>query len=47
VLTVDVPVRGRREAEERTRFAMPAGVATALLAAPEGHSVRPGPRATR
>jgi 4-hydroxymandelate oxidase len=36
VLTVDVPVRGRREAEERTRFAMPAGVATALLAAPEG-----------
>src|SRR5215212_1157873 len=36
VLTVDAPVRGRREAEERTRFAMPPGVATALLAAPEG-----------
>jgi 4-hydroxymandelate oxidase len=36
VVTVDVPVRARREAEERTRFAMPPGVATALLAAPEG-----------
>ena len=35
VVTVDVPMRGRREAEERTRFAMPPGVATALLAAPE------------
>jgi 4-hydroxymandelate oxidase len=41
VVTVDVPVRGRREAEERTRFAMPSGVATALLAAPEG-TVVPG-----
>jgi 4-hydroxymandelate oxidase len=36
VLTVDTPMRGRREAEERTRFVMPPGVATALLAAPEG-----------
>jgi 4-hydroxymandelate oxidase len=36
VLTVDTPVRGRREAEERTRFTMPPGVATALLAAPAG-----------
>jgi 4-hydroxymandelate oxidase len=36
VVTVDVPMRGRREAEQRTRFAMPPGVATALLAAPEG-----------
>ena len=36
VVTVDVPMRGRREAEERTRFAMPSGVATALLAAREG-----------
>src|SRR5688500_5385874 len=36
VVTVRVPIRGRREAEERTRFAMPPGVATALLAAPEG-----------
>src|SRR4051794_18188190 len=36
VVTVDVPVRARREAEERTRFAMPPGVATALLAAPKG-----------
>jgi 4-hydroxymandelate oxidase len=41
VVTVDVPMRGRREAEERTRFAMPQGVATALLAAPEG-TVVPG-----
>ena len=29
-------MRGRREAEERTRFAMPPGVVTALLSAPEG-----------
>jgi len=36
VVTVDVPIRARREAEERTRFAMPLGVATALLAVPEG-----------
>src|SRR5215213_4948901 len=36
VVTVDVPIRARREAEERTRFAMPPGVATALLAVPEG-----------
>ena len=36
VLTVDTPMRGRREAEERTRFVMPPGVATALLAAPAG-----------
>jgi 4-hydroxymandelate oxidase len=35
VVTVDVPMRGRREAEERIHFAMPPGVATALLAAPE------------
>src|SRR5215218_1410330 len=43
VVTVDVPIRARREAEERTRFAMPLGVATALLAAPEGTL---GPAAT-
>ena len=43
VVTVDVPMRGRREAEQRTRFAMPPGVATALLAAPEGTL---GPAAT-
>src|SRR4051794_1456747 len=36
VVTVDVPIRARREAEERTRFAMPPGVVTALLAVPEG-----------
>ncbi len=36
VVTVDVPMRGRREAEERTHFTMPPGVATALLAVPEG-----------
>ena len=36
VLTVDTPMRGRREAEQRTRFVMPPGVATALLAAPAG-----------
>lgn len=35
VVTVDVPRRGRREAEERRQFAMPAGVATVYLAAPE------------
>ncbi len=34
VVTVDVPMRGRREAEERTRFTMPPGVTTAYLAAP-------------
>ena len=42
VVTVDVPQRGRREAEERTHFAMPAGVATALLAVPEGASFSDG-----
>jgi 4-hydroxymandelate oxidase len=36
VVTVDVPMRGRREAEERTHFTMPPGVATALLSVPEG-----------
>jgi 4-hydroxymandelate oxidase len=35
VVTVDVPVRARREAEERRHFAMPAGVAMPYLAAPE------------
>jgi 4-hydroxymandelate oxidase len=35
VLTVDAPVRGRREAEERTHFTMPADVPTALLGAPD------------
>jgi 4-hydroxymandelate oxidase len=39
VVTVDVPIRGRREAEERTRFAMPPGVTTSLLAVPEGTPV--------
>ena len=34
VVTVDVPMRGRREAEERSRFAMPSGVTTALLEVP-------------
>ncbi|MFN8590364.1 MAG: alpha-hydroxy acid oxidase [Thermomicrobiales bacterium] len=34
VVTVDVPQRGRREAEARRQFAMPAGVTTAHLAAP-------------
>jgi 4-hydroxymandelate oxidase len=46
VVTVDVPQRGRREAEERARFAMPAGVATALLAAPEGTRVSAGTSGT-
>jgi 4-hydroxymandelate oxidase len=36
VVTVDVPMRARREAEERARFTMPPGITTALLAAPEG-----------
>src|SRR5829696_1120728 len=35
VLTVDAPVRGRREAEERTHFTMPADVPTALLGTPD------------
>lgn len=34
VLTVDVPQRGRREAEERRQYAMPSEVATVHLAAP-------------
>jgi 4-hydroxymandelate oxidase len=45
VMTVDVPRRGRREAEERHRFAMPEGVATAHLAAPESELrqvIKPG-----
>jgi 4-hydroxymandelate oxidase len=46
VVTVDVPQRGRREAEERARFTMPPGVATALLAAPEGTRVSAGTRGT-
>jgi 4-hydroxymandelate oxidase len=46
VVTVDVPMRGRREAEERIHFAMPPGVATALLAAPEGTRVSAGTRGT-
>src|SRR5215207_10076133 len=46
VVTVDVPQRGRREAEERIQFAMPPGVATALLAAPEGTRVSAGARGT-
>jgi 4-hydroxymandelate oxidase len=41
VVTVDVPMRARREAEERARFTMPPGITTALLAAPEG-TVVPG-----
>ena len=48
VVTVDMPVRGRREAEERNRFALPPGVATAHLAAPEATlAFRPGPAARR
>jgi 4-hydroxymandelate oxidase len=46
VVTVDVPQRGRREAEERIQFAMPPGVATALLAAPEGTRVSAGASGT-
>ena len=46
VVTVDVPQRGRREAEERIRFAMPPGVATALLAAPEETRVSAGTKGT-
>ena len=41
VLTVDAPVRGRREAEERTHFTMPADMPAVLLAAPDT-----GPRAS-
>jgi 4-hydroxymandelate oxidase len=41
VVTADVPMRARREAEERARFTMPPGITTALLAAPEG-TVVPG-----
>jgi 4-hydroxymandelate oxidase len=33
VVTVDTPMRARREAEERSRFAMPPGITTAHLAA--------------
>src|SRR5918995_4196253 len=39
VVTVDVPMRARREAEERTRFAMPPGVTTAMLAASDASLV--------
>jgi 4-hydroxymandelate oxidase len=39
VLTVDVPQRGRREAEARHLFAMPSGVATVHLAASEAATV--------
>jgi 4-hydroxymandelate oxidase len=46
VVTVDVPMRGRREAEERSRFAMPPGVATAHLVAPEGTLVPAGTKST-
>ena len=46
VVTVDVPMRGRREAEERSRFAMPPGVATAHLAAPGGTLVPSGTKTT-
>jgi 4-hydroxymandelate oxidase len=46
VVTVDVPQRGRREAEERIHFAMPPGVATALLAAPEGIRISAGTKGT-
>jgi 4-hydroxymandelate oxidase len=46
VVTVDVPQRGRREAEERIHFAMPPGVATALLAAPAGTCVSTGASGT-
>src|SRR5215204_5378472 len=46
VVTVDVPQRGRREAEERIHFAMPSGVATALLAASEGTCVSTGASGT-
>ena len=42
VLTVDTPVRARREAEERSRFAMPAGITTAHLAA-SGAAARSSP----
>ena len=35
VLTVDTPVLGRREADERNRFALPSGVVMAHLPAPE------------
>jgi 4-hydroxymandelate oxidase len=46
VVTVDVPMRGRREAEERIHFAMPPGVVTALLAPPEGTRVSTGASGT-
>jgi 4-hydroxymandelate oxidase len=46
VVTLDVPMRGRREAEERSRFAMPPGVATAHLMAPEGTLVPAGTKST-
>jgi 4-hydroxymandelate oxidase len=46
VVTVDVPQRGRREAEERIHFAMPPGVATALLATPEEAFLSTGTRGT-
>jgi 4-hydroxymandelate oxidase len=46
VVTVDVPQRGRREAEERIHFAMPPGVAIALLAAPEGIRISAGTKGT-
>ena len=46
VVTVDVPQRGRREAEERIHFAMPPGVATALLATPEAAITSDGTRGT-
>jgi 4-hydroxymandelate oxidase len=35
VLTVDAPMRGRREGEERTSFTMPADIPTALMMGPD------------
>jgi 4-hydroxymandelate oxidase len=44
VLTVDAPVRGRREAEERAHFTMPTDMPAVLLAAPDtGPHVSAGP----
>jgi 4-hydroxymandelate oxidase len=39
VVTVDMPVLGRREADERNRFALPPGLAMANLRAPESAPV--------
>ena len=44
VVTVDVPVLGRREADERNRFELPPGMTVANLRSPEHAQMRAGER---